>query len=100
MEKLTLKQVEELISKHNKEKGIKQQYSDKEPLRFVGVFKQENFNKEYTIEERSYQFRSDEKYFLPEMGGSSWYDHCIADDDTVRLDWYHWTAEYYYQIES
>ena len=98
MVKLTGKEVFELIRKHNKENNIHQQYADKNPLRFVVVFKESNWKEKYSLESRSYSFRSDEKYFLPDMIGKSWYGDALdGSDDGVRLDWYNWEPEYYYQ---
>lgn len=101
MKKLTYLEVLKMIDEHNEKEGIKTQFDDPQPLKFVVVFKQENFDKPFTIKERSYQFRSDNKYFLPSMGGSSLYGHCLDGKDlNVRLDWYDWKPEYYYQLEG
>lgn len=95
---LTWKELNDIIDQHNKENGIKQQYSDKNPLNCVVVFTQDSFDKEYPVESRSYEFTSDNKYFLPEMGGKSIFAHCLDDSEDIRLDWYlnDWNIEYCY----
>ena len=102
MKKMTFYELKDIISEHNKEYGIKQQYSDKNPLNCVVVFKNSNFNVEYSLEERSYRFRSDEKFFLPEMLGRSIFAHSIEGDDNIRLDWYlnEWDIDYCYVEEN
>lgn len=99
MEKLTFAQARKIIDDHNKQHGIRSQYADSNPLDLVIVFTNDSFKKDYNLEQRSYITRSDEKYFLPEMGGSSLYGDCVAGDDSgVRLDWYlgEWKIEYCY----
>ena len=53
--------------------------------------------------EKSYAFRSDEKYFLPSMGGNSIFASALAGIDRgIRLDWYlgEWKIDYCYIIEE
>ena len=102
MNKLRLNQLFDAIRKHNAERSIKSQYSDLEPLRCVVVFKNESWpqrKEDYSLESRSYEFRSDEKYFLPEMGGNSIFaDSLDGSDEGVRLDRYLpvWKVDYCY----
>lgn len=99
MEKLTFAQLREKINSHNRSFNVKQQYSDKYPLTCVIVFKSENWpDKDYSLESRSYEFRSDEKYFLPTMLGTSIFAHSLDDKDHCRLDWYldEWKIDYCY----
>ena len=102
--KLTLKQVREIIDKHNEENAIKQQYQDDKPLWFVMVIDNQSFTKEYPLESRSYKFRSDNKFFLPNMSGSSLFGNSLDETDMgVRLDWYifdDWKIEYCYMLED
>ena len=77
----------------------------------VIVFKKESFDNEYTEEERSYKVNHDDKYFNPEMLGSSLYGFCLDGKDLgVRLDWYmkalpedglgkRWLVDYCYIVE-
>ena len=105
MEKLTWQELNKIIDKHNEEKGINRQYEDKEPLICYAVIKQMPYwQKQYTEEERTYKFRSDNKYFLGAMLGNSIFADCVGDpnDKGVRLDWYlgDWEIEYCYYEES
>lgn len=104
MNKLTWKELREKIYQHNVDNGVKQQYSDKNPLKCVVVFKDiESWGKKYPLKEKSYAFRSDEKYFLPSMGGNSIFASALAGTDRgIRLDWYlgEWKIDYCYIIEE
>jgi hypothetical protein len=66
------------------------------------VFKNESWpqrKEDYPLESRSYEFRSDEKYFLPEMGGNSIFATSLdGSDRNVRLDHYlhMWKVDYCY----
>ena len=86
--------------KHNKEKGIESQFADPEPLKGRVVFKQSNFNTEYSEPERTYEFRSDNKYFLPNMIGSSIFAKSLEGDDNIRLEryLYQWEIEKCYLV--
>jgi hypothetical protein len=102
MEQLTLKQLLDKIDEHNKDHSIRSQYSDEHPLNCVIVFKNESWpdrKEDYSLESRSYEFRSDEKYFLPEMGGNSIFATSLDNSDrNVRLDHYihQWKIDYCY----
>ena len=86
---MTWQELLKQIDKHNKENEITQQYSDKNPLRCVVVIDSSTWEVEYPLESRSYEFRSDEKFFLPQMMGRSIYADSLDGSDTgVRLDWY------------
>jgi len=105
--KLTFSELCDLISEHNKEKGVKQQFSDSKPLNCVIVFTEDSFKEKYDETTRSYSFRSDNKYFLPSMLGNSIFGDCLDGDDLgVRLDWYMhdevkpWKVEYCYIMED
>lgn len=103
MEKLTLAQVRELCLKHNEENNIKQQFEDKNALRFRVVFTEKTFGSSYSEIERTYEFFSDNKYFIPNMLGSSLYGNCLDGKDYgVRLDWCigdGWEIDYCYQVK-
>ena len=103
-QQLTFQQVEQLISEHNAKYDIRQQYQDDNPLWFVMVIDNKSFDKEYSLESRSYKFRSDNKFFLPDMAGSSLFATNLSNDDiNVRLDWYifdGWKIEYCYILEN
>ena len=104
MQKLTFQQVKQLIGEHNARYNIRQQYQDDNPLWFVMVIDNKSFDKEYQLESRSYLFRSDNKFFLADMGGNSIFaDSLDGTDINVRLDWYifdGWKIEYCYLLED
>lgn len=97
--KLTFRELCGVIAKHNEENNITQQYQDENPLWCVAVIDNSSFIHEFSLESRSYRFRSDNKYFLSGMGGNSIFCNNLANDDIgVRLDWYlgDWEIEYCY----
>ena len=97
--KLSFADVREKFYEHNKQHNITGQYEDKNPLYAVVVFSQKSFKKKYPLKSRSYRFQSDEKYFVPGMGGNSLFADCLDESEHgVRLDWYlgSWKVEYCY----
>ena len=102
MKKLTFEQVYERFVKHNEEKKVTSQYSASKSNRLVGVvvFKSENWpGKDYSLESRSYQFVSDNKYFIPGLGGNSIFADCMdGSEEGIRLDFYlsSWEIDYCY----
>lgn len=91
-------EMRKIIDKHNEENGITNQFGDKNPLYFVIVYKQSNFEEEFSETERSYRVRSDNKLFLSGMLGRSLFGNCLDGKDMgVRLDWYNWEVERIYQ---
>ena len=100
MTKLEINQLFDVIKEHNEDHFVKSQYSDLSPLNCVIVFKNESWpGKEYSLESRSYEFRSDEKYFLSGMGGDSIFATSLDKSDVdVRLDRYlnKWKVDYCY----
>ena len=107
MEKITFGELCSIIERHNAEHNIKSQYGAKENVLYaVIVFTEDSFDKPYTEQQRSYQIRNDEKYFLPNMNGTSLYSNCLDGSDLgVRLDWYMggkdgWKVDYCYLIDK
>ena len=100
MTTLKINQLFDMIKEHNAAHSVKSQYSDPSPLNCVIVFKNESWpGKEYSLESRSYEFRSDEKYFLSGMGGDSIFATSLDKSDVnVRLDRYlnKWKVDYCY----
>ena len=86
------------IEEHNTRKNITSQFEDKFPLKCGICFKASNWpDKDYSEKARTYLFSSDNKYFLPEMGGNSIFaSNEDGTDVYVRLDWYlsKWKIEY------
>ena len=100
MTKLEINQLFDLIKEHNTDHSVKSQYSDPSSPNCVIVFKNESWpGKEYSLESRSYEFRSDEKYFLSGMGGNSIFAASLDESDVdVWLDKYldKWKVDYCY----
>lgn len=90
MTKLTLEQLFKAISEHNEKHNVTQQFKDEHALTCVIVFSQSNWpEKTFSEESRSYAFRSDNKYFIPEMRGNSIFAESLDKSDKgIRLDWY------------
>lgn len=102
--KMTWKELRTIIDQHNVENNVSRQYGDKDPLWCVVVFKNESWperKKDYSLKERSYKFRSDNKYFIAGMCGNSIFAETLDGSDSCRLDWYlgDWEIEYCYIME-
>lgn len=89
MEKITWEELCNIFYKHNADRPISQ-FGDKQRLKAVVVFKQGPwFNDEYSETQRSYAFSSDNKFFIPGMGGNSIYADCLdGTEKCIRIDWY------------
>lgn len=86
------------------EKLTLNQLHDMDWERAVVVFKPESFDKEYSLESRSYEIaRKYSKYFIPFASGNSLFGSAIdGSDDNVRLDIYMqngWIVDYCYIID-
>lgn len=106
---LTFGELCDIFYKHNQENNITSQWEDKKAIQAVIVFKSSNWpDKKFTLEQRSYLIRSDDKYFVPGMGGNSIFASCLdGTDQGVRLDWYmfhnaphNWVVDYCYIKEN
>ena len=105
MNKLTFSQLCDIFYKHNEENKVTSQFDDKNALWGEVVFKEVGANKGYSLESRSYRFSSDNKFFIPDMCGSSIFaDNLDETDKGVRLDWYltpkGWIIDYCYIEEG
>jgi len=106
MKKLTWSEIEKAMWKFNEEHGYTTKGNEKR-LEAVVVFKEESWDKPYTETQRSYQFSSDNKAFLPNQLGNSIFGDCLDGKDLgVRLDWYMkdsekpWKVDYCYLLEA
>lgn len=106
MKKITWSEVEKAMWKFNEEHGYKTK-GNAERLEAVVVFREDSFSRPYTEKERSYQFSSDNKAFLPDQLGNSIFGDCLDGTDLgVRLDWYMkasekpWRVDYCYLVEA
>lgn len=69
----------------------------------VIVFSNDSWSRDYSLDSRSYEISSDNKYFDANMGGNSLYGNALdGSDNFVRLDHYlgTWTIEYCYITEK
>lgn len=100
--KLSWSEMMNYLYNRNKLRGVHTQYGDEKPLSVVAVFSNDswpNRKEDYSLESRSYRFRSDEKHFVPGMMGNSVFaDSLDGSDRGVRLDYYlgDWKCEYCY----
>lgn len=104
MEKITFWELRDKMMKYNDEHGIYHCCGNKDikPLRGVIVYKQSNFSKEYTEQERSYEVISTNgKAFSSGMFSNSiWGDSLDGSDKGVRLDCYNWDIDYCYLLDE
>ena len=91
MKKLTFEEIKKLFEKIN---GTNEkQYA-------VMVVSQSNFDKEYSVESRSYIFHSDNKMFQADAISYSLYMSSLdGADRNVRYDWYRWAVDYCYLVD-
>lgn len=96
---MTYTELVKKIREHNEGLSVRQ-FGDKDALTCVVVFKESNWpDKNYSLESRSYCFRSDNKRFLPHMLGNSIFAGSLdGSDENVRLDYYlgEWEIDYCY----
>lgn len=99
--RVTLSFVIDRFKKYNKEHGIS--YGGKHPegvspISAVIVYKQSNFNKPYTEQQRSYRINNfGGKRFFDGLCGNSIFGDCLdGSEEMVRLDYYNWEVDYCY----
>ena len=85
-------EVKELFRAHEKKyckPGGKADGSGYKPLIAHITFTEDSFDKPYSRESRTYEIQSDNKAFMPNMGGYSIYGDSVDGSDTnVRLEQY------------
>ena len=106
MKKITWSELCKAMWKFNEEHGYTTKGNEKK-LRGVVVFTEDSWNKPYTEIQRSYEFTSDNKAFLPNQLGYSIFANCLdGSDNGVRIDWYMkadekpWKVDYCYIVEE
>ena len=105
MKKITYKDLVDTFMIYNENHGITQQFDDN-ALNGIIVFKSSNWpDKNYSLEERSYEVSSANKRYLVNMSGNSIFGNCLDGNDLgVRLDWYiddnTWEIDYCYILEN
>lgn len=88
MKKLTWQEATDYLRQHNKEHGVKSKGND-ESAHIVVVITEDSFDRKYPLESRSYVVSSDNKAFIPGMGGYSIYAGSLdGTDPCVRLERY------------
>ena len=82
MEKITYQQLCKLFRSHEEKRP-------KDHLTAHIVFTEDSFTKKYPLESRTYVVSSDNKAFIPGMGGYSIYGYSLdGSDPCVRLERY------------
>ena len=95
--KMTFEELRNYFIEHNKTHDW-----TRDILKAIVVFTPDSFDREYSVESRTYEFKSDQKTFR-DCCSNSLYASCIdGTDPFVRLDWY---MEYYgnkdgFKVES
>lgn len=103
MEKLTWSEMCKKMYQFNTDHGYTRK-GNPESIEAVVVFTGEGMNRDdYTVEQRSYRFSSDNKYFLSDQIGNSIFADCLdGTEHGVRIDWYihEWEVDYCYIVEQ
>lgn len=105
MEQMNWYEAKEYLCNYNKKHGYTSKGNEKK-CTMVAVISVDSFDKEYSLEERSYVFTSDNKAFLPNMGGYSIFSNSMdGSDNGVRLEYYvedskTWKVEYCYILSE
>lgn len=101
--KYTWQEMHDLMFKFNEEHGHTSK-GNAARLVAVAVIKEESFKRKYSLLQRSYQFTSDNKAFIPGQIGRSVFANCLDGTDMgVRLDYYipnSWQVDYCYLVEE
>ena len=94
MERITYKKLHEIMNTYNREHPDRDGHAD---ITGVIVFKQSNWDNQFTEEERSYRVSNSNRTFQDGKISNSLFGDCLdGKDDGVRLDWYNWDVDYCY----
>ena len=99
MKKTTLSEIKEVFREYNKRNNINYgTYTEVPEITAVIVYKQSNFEKNFSETERSYRVnnRDGKTFFYSMLGNSMWGDCLDRKDLRVRLDYYNRDIEYCY----
>lgn len=93
------------LTEFNKKHDIHVKGSKPATCVMVAVISEDSFDKEYSLESRSYAFTNHDKFFIPSNMGTSIFASSLAGDDIgIRLDQYicysNWKVEYCYIKEE
>ena len=73
---------------------LRKEFLDKQNMYALITYKQENFEKEFSEQSRTYMVGSYNRYFESGKIANSLFGSCIDGTDVgVRLDWYNWKIE-------
>lgn len=105
MERLSWSEAKQYLIEYNRKYNHTSKGNASHTCVMVAVIKSESFDKEYTLEERSYKFTNDNKAFIDGMGGYSIFaDSLDGSDKGVRLEQYveygDWKVDYYYILQE
>jgi hypothetical protein len=104
IETVTFEEVRRKFIKYNEKNNILHGYpSDVPTIEAVIVYKKENFNEEYSEEERSYKItnQSGKAFFRMPSGSQSIIGNCLDGKDLhVRLDILDWEIDYCYFVQN
>lgn len=96
VKKITYDELCEIFRKHNE---VVDESDYKQAIKGVVVFKQSNFDTEYSELSRSYKVSSCNRAFQHGKIANSIFADCLdGTDKGVRLDWYKWEVEYCYLL--
>ena len=102
LQHISFSELEDFASKFfSKNPEIRHQFQ--ETPKAAIVFKEESFFIPYSLEARTYIFSLANKYFMPNMIGTSIFASCLdGSEHMVRLDWYlnSWKIDYCYLLEN
>lgn len=107
MDRMTWYEAKEYLCNYNERHGFNRKGNNKY-CKMVAVISQDSFDKEYSLEERSYIYTNDNKAFLSNMGGYSIFANSMDGSDFVRLEQYvidegnknGWKVEYCYILSE
>lgn len=106
MERMTWYEAKHYLTEYNrKHNTVRKNGMCENICKMVAVISEDSFDKEYTLEERSYIFTNDNKAFIDDMGGYSIYARCMdGSDQGIRLERYvdygNWKVEYCYILKE
>ena len=102
--RMTWQEAVEYLIEFNKKHDIHTKGDKLATCVMVAVISKDSFDREWSLESRSYAFSNHNKYFIPETLGSSIFaDSLTGDDIGVRLEQYvpeDWKVEYCYIKEE
>lgn len=104
---ITYPQMARAFCEWNRSNGITSKGSDKKALQGVVVFASSNWpDMDYSLESRSYLVSSNNKAYIPGMGGYSIFATNLDHTDTCRLETYieeeggFWKVDYCYLLDE